>query len=166
MTLLGELHKDERFSTLWDWEKSSKSDASLGALLPIIQEQAVPSCPKPRMWTILEEIIKDPLNRRHHIKIPTCARPGKVSNGQDGCRHHGNPSNATLARHHMAENPAIIASAVIMATHPMPALARHQPATGSETIAMQPHLKGHQNASEYRPRPQDPLHREENSNQW
>ncbi len=72
----------------------AKSNASLEAIPPIIQEQAVPSCPKPRIWSILEEIIKDPLNCHHHDKILTCACPGKVSNGQDGCRHHDILSNA------------------------------------------------------------------------
>jgi hypothetical protein len=80
MTLLGELQKNECFSTLWDWERTSKINASLEAILPIIQEQAVPSCPKPRLWSILEEIIKDPLNCHHHNKIPTCTSPGKTSN--------------------------------------------------------------------------------------
>jgi hypothetical protein len=71
-----------------------KECASLEAILPIIQEQAVPSCPKPRMWSILEEIIEDSLNCRHHDKIPNRTHPGKASNGQDGCPHHNNLSNA------------------------------------------------------------------------
>jgi len=48
-----------------------------------------------------------------------------------------------LARHQMAEDSAIITSAVIMTTHPMPALARHQMAEGLKIIlAMGPHPKG------------------------
>jgi hypothetical protein len=47
---------------------------------------------------------------------------------------------SALARHQMAEKPAIIALAIIMTTHPMPAMARHQQAKRSPTIAMQPHL--------------------------
>ncbi len=91
MILLGELHEHESLSNLCDWERVSKNDASLEAIPPIFQEQAAPSCSKPRMWNILEEITKDP--RHHHDKIPTCASPGKAANGRDGCRHHDNPSN-------------------------------------------------------------------------
>jgi hypothetical protein len=48
-----------------------------------------------------------------------------------------------LARHQMAEDSAIIVSAVIMTTHPMPALARHQMAEGLKIIrAMGPNPKG------------------------
>ncbi len=68
-----------------------------------------------------------------------------------------------LARHQMAEEPAIIALAIIMTTHPIPALARHQTAKVSETIAMRPHLEGHQNTSEFQPYPWNPLHQEGNS---
>ncbi len=65
----------------------------------------------------------------------------------------------------MAEEPATIASAVIMTTHPMPALARHQTAKGLVTIVMRPHLEGHQNASEFQPRPWNPPCQEGISNQ-
>jgi hypothetical protein len=140
MTFLGELHENESISTLWDQERTSMSDALLQAIPPIIQEQAVPSCPKPRIWSILWEIIKDPLNRHHHNKSRLV------------------PS---LARHQMAKMVA-----VIMTIHPMPALARHQTAKGSATIAMQPHLKGHHNASEFQPCSRNPLCREGNPNKW
>jgi hypothetical protein len=92
MILLGKLHKNESLSNLWDWERASRSNASSEAMPPIFQEQAVPSCPKPSMWSNLEEITKDLC--RHHDKFPTHASPGKAANGQDGCRHHNNPSNA------------------------------------------------------------------------
>jgi hypothetical protein len=80
------------------------------------------------MWSNLEEITKDPCC--HHDKFPTCASPGKAANGQDGCRHHDNPSNACPGKASTAKKPAIIALAVIMTTHPTPALARHQMAEG------------------------------------
>jgi hypothetical protein len=86
--------KIECFSTLWDWERTSKSNASLEAIPPIIQEQVIPSCPKPRIWSIFEQIIEDPLNRHHHVKIPTHTSPGKASNDKDACRHHKNLFNA------------------------------------------------------------------------
>jgi hypothetical protein len=58
-----------------------------------------------------------------------------------------------LARHQMAEDSAIILSAVIMTTHPMPALARHQMAEGLKIIrAMGPHPKGLRNDSKLPPR--------------
>jgi hypothetical protein len=79
MILLGELHKNESLSNLWEWERASKSDASLEAITPIFQEQVVPSCPKPKMWSNLEEITEDP--HHHHDKIPTCTSPGKATNG-------------------------------------------------------------------------------------
>jgi hypothetical protein len=92
MILLGELHKNESLSNSWDWKRACRSDASSEAMPPIFQEQAVPSCPKPSMWSNLEEITKDPPH--HHDEFPTRASPGKTANGQDGCRHQDNPSNA------------------------------------------------------------------------
>ena len=58
-----------------------------------------------------------------------------------------------LARHQMAEDSAIIVSAVIMTTHPMPALARHQMAEGLKIIrAMGLNPKGLRNDSKLPPR--------------
>ncbi len=85
MSLLGELHENENLSNLWEWERASKSDASLEEIPPIFQEQAVPSCPKPRMWSNLEMVPRSP--RHHHNKIPTRASPGKAANGRDGAEH-------------------------------------------------------------------------------
>ena len=70
------------------------SDSSSEAIPPIFQEQAVPSCPKPRMWSISEELIEDPHNCHHDDKVPTCASLGKAANGQGGSHHHNNPPNA------------------------------------------------------------------------
>ena len=81
MILLGELHKNESFSTMWDWERAPKSNASSEAISPIIQERAVPSCPKPRIWISLEENIEDPPTKHCHDNIPTRASPGEASNG-------------------------------------------------------------------------------------
>ena len=86
MSLLGELHKNENLSNSWKWERASKNDASSEAIPPIFQEQAVPSCPKPRTWSNLEAVPCSP--RHHHDKIPTRASPGKAANGRDGRRHH------------------------------------------------------------------------------
>jgi hypothetical protein len=56
-----------------------------------------------------------------------------------------------LTRYQKAMGPAIIASTVIMTTHPMSgALMRHQMAEGLViTLAMGPHLKGLQHASKH-----------------
>ena len=98
MSLLGELHENENLSNSWKWERASKkNDASSEAIPPIFQEQAVPSCPKPRMWSNLEVVPRSP--RRHHDKIPTRASPGKAANGRDGCRHHDKkPTRASLGK--------------------------------------------------------------------
>ena len=132
MILLGELHENESLSDSWEWERVSKSGASLEAIPPIFQEQVVPSCPKPRMWSDLEdhgnleqitedprrhhedlkEITEDP--RRHHDTIPTRASPGKAENGRDGCRHHdkfpthASPGKAADGREgcHHHDNPS------------------------------------------------------------
>ena len=97
MSLLGELHENENLSNSWEWERAFKSDTSLEAIPPIFQEQAVPSCPKPRMCSNLELVPRSP--RHHHDEIPTRASPGKAANGRDGCRHHDKkPTRASLGK--------------------------------------------------------------------
>ena len=64
----------------------SKSDASLEAIPPIFQEQVVPSCPKPRMWSSVEEITVDPIHH-HHGNLE------KITD--DTHRHHGDLEKIT-----------------------------------------------------------------------
>jgi len=95
MILLGELHENESLSDSWEWERAFKSDASLVAIPPIFQEQVVPSCPKPRMWSNLEEIIDDPSHHHGNLEQIT----------EDPRRHHEDLMEITEdPRHHNEKN--------------------------------------------------------------